>query len=197
MRIGALFAVFVYTILTIFVSIWLLAIGIGYVPEKVAHMWVSLLYTNPQYQLYLLIIGAALLIVSFIFFRISFAGPRKEKQVLFKGDSGEVIISLNSPIESIVKEVASQLKEVVDVKQDSYMWKKTLVIELRVVMLPGVKIKDISEKIQEMIIERIREVVGLDSPVKVKVKVVRLAPRRKELQPEEENIPIPFRNMDV
>ncbi len=197
MKIGALFAVFIYTILAIFVSVVLIFLGLGYIPEPLVHKWVSLLYTNPEYQLYLLIAAISLLVISFIFFRISFSVPRKERQILFKGDSGEVMISLSSPIETVVKEIASQLKEVVDIKQEAYMYKKTLIIELKVVMLPGIKLKEISEKLQEMLINRIREVIGLDTPIKVKVRVIKVSNPRRDSMVDEESVPIPFRNMDV
>ena len=197
MKIGALFAVLVYTILAIFASIWLIAIGLGYVQKDVIVYFVNLAYVHP-YQLYVLSAGIGLLFISFVFFNMAFSGPKRRKQVLFKNSSGEVAINLHSPIENVVKEVASQIKEIVDVRQDSYMFKKSLVIELRVMMKPGVKIKEISEDFQERLISRIKEVIGLDMPIKVKVRVVKvIEPRKRENHTDEENVPIPFRNMDV
>ncbi len=197
MRIGALFAVLVYTILAIFIGVWLIAIGIGYVDEKILIYFVQYLYTQ-EHLFYTFLSGIGLIFISFIFFNMSFGGPRRKKQVLFKNSSGEVAINLHSPVENVVKEVASQIKEIVEVRQDSYMLKKLLVIELRVVMRPGVKIKEISEDLQNRIIERIREVIGIDMPIKVIVRVSRVTePKKKDIDSDDENVPIPFRNMDV
>ncbi len=205
MRIGALFAVFIYTVLSICIGIWLVMLGIGSIglesvrfPKEVLLFWINQLYTNPTYQLYVMIAGIVLLFISFLFWIWTFSGPRRNRQVVFKGDSGEVSVNLASPIEAIVKDVARQNKEVIDVRQESYMWGRTLVIEVRTVMRPNVKIKEISEKMQEMIIERVREVIGLEGPIKVKVRVMKvLEPKKKSHDVREEEVPIPFRNMDV
>ncbi len=205
MRIGALFAVFIYTVLSICIGIWLVMLGIGSIglesvrfPKEVLLFWINQLYANPTYQLYVMIAGIVLLFISFLFWIWTFSGPRRNRQVVFKGDSGEVSVNLASPIEAIVKDVARQNKEVIDVRQESYMWGRTLVIEVRTVMRPNVKIKEISEKMQEMIIERVREVIGLEGPIKVKVRVMKvLEPKKKSHDVREEEVPIPFRNMDV
>ncbi len=205
MRIGALFAVFVYTVLAMFVAIWLIIIGLGALgledlqfPKDLLIFWVDQVYSDPLYQFYVLMAGIGLMLLSFVLWTLSFTPRRREKQVLFRGDGGEVLVNLSSPIEAIVKEVAGQNKEVVDVRQDAYMQGKTLIIEVRVVMRPGVKIKEVSERMQDMIIAKVREIIGLESPVKVRVKVLKVVePKRRMQEPQEEDVPIPFRNMDV
>ncbi len=199
MRIGVLFGVFVYTILAVFVGLIFIGIGVGSIPYELVVFLIDALYENPQYLYIVLGIGIGLIVFSYLCFRWTFGTSVRRKEILFKGPDGEIQISLASPVDAIVKEVSSQIKEIVDVRQESYMLGKTLVIQIRVVMGAQVKIKEISEKIQNMVIERIKDYIGYTDPIKVKVKVVRVQSTRKKTVSEdkEEDIPIPFRNMDV
>ena len=204
---GALFAVFVYSALAIFVALLLIMVGadafglgeyIG-IPPEVVRSGVDLLYSNPTYLSYVFWTGVGLLGLTFLLWGLSFGGPHRDKVVRFKTPSGEIMISLHSPVENIVKEVGKEVKEVIDIRQDSYMLGKALVVDVRAVMKPNVHLKEISERIQDLISERIKEVVGISAPVKVRVKVVKVSePKRPRAQEvSEEEVPIPFRNMDV
>ncbi len=206
MRIGALCAVFVYTIFAIGLGIWLVMLGAGSIglesfqlPKDVVIFWINQLYANPLYQLYVLLLGLGILFISFLFWVWTFSGSRRNRQIFFRSDKGEVSINLASPIEAIIKEVGRQTPEVIELRQESYMLGKELVVEVRAVMRPNVKIKDVSERMQEVIIDRIKEVVGLKGPVKIKVRVVKVAEAKKKVPHNlsEDEVPIPFRNMDV
>ncbi len=204
---GALFAVFVYSALTIFVALLLMmvgaeAIGLGEyigIPQEVVRNGIDLLYSNPTYLSYVFWTGVGLLGLTFLLWGLSFGGPHRDKTVKFKTPSGEIMISLHSPVENIVKEVGKEIKEILEIRQDSYMLGKALVVDVRVVMKPNVHLKEISERIQDLVSERIREIIGISAPVKVRVKVIKVSepkkPRGQEVN--EEEVPIPFRNMDV
>ncbi len=200
MRIGTVFSVIIYAAALILLGIFLIGIATAYIPFRDLTHYISYIYNTPELKLYLGTLGGLLIVLSILLFHIALGHTAREKKIVIKGKDGITQISLYSPVENIVKDVSKELGTIIDSKQDVYKWKKGIRIDVRLAMRPGINIKDVSDTFRSKVIEKVRQVIGIEWPVEVNVFVLKVSDGRKKQATgakAEPNFTVPYREMDV
>jgi uncharacterized alkaline shock family protein YloU len=141
--------------------------------------------------------GVFLIIVSLFIAQVSLGKMQREKTIAFNNPNGQVTVSL-SAIEDFIRRLSSDMTEIKDLRSNVIAGKKGIEINARISLWADSNIPQITENIQEIIKNRIQEMLGIEESIVVKVHVgkilkketKRLSKRQKE---ETEEKVVPFR----
>ena len=144
-------------------------------------------------------VGGALIVLSFVFARIISGGRQKERTIAFDNPAGRVSVSL-SAVEDLVKRLMYKLSEIKEVRLHIIATKRGIEVEARLVLKADVSIPDITAKLQDLVKNKIQEILGIEETVIVRVHVVKIVteenkPKRGKGDAEEEKAeqaPVPF-----
>ena len=199
MKIGTVFSVILYAAIVILFGAFLISIATNYIPYDLLQLYVQYLYGSVELRIYLGVLGGLLIFLSFLLFHVALGPSVREKKVFIKGKDGMTQISLSSPVENIVREVAKELGTITDARQDVYKWKKGIRIDVKLAVKPGVNIRDVSEVFRGKVINKVRGMIGVEGPIEVNVFVWKVADAKKKqsLAKQEPKFTVPYREMDV
>ncbi|TBR18484.1 alkaline shock response membrane anchor protein AmaP [bacterium] len=145
-------------------------------------------------RLILAISGVLLIVISLSFARIILGRFHREKTMSFKTSSGEVTVSLYV-VEDLIRRLTDVLPEIRDLKPDVIATKKGILVNLRVVLNWEVNIHELTEQLQETIKSKIREVLGSDEEIIIRINIAKIISReekeknKKNLGKDEPNVP--------
>ncbi len=142
----------------------------------------------------LMVSGLLLIVISLSFARIILGRFHTEKTISFKTSSGEVTVSL-FVVEDLIRRLTDVLPEIRDLKPDVLRQKKGILVNLRVVLNWEVNIHELTEQLQEIIKSKIREVLGSDDEIIIRINIAKIISReekeknKKNLGKDEPNVP--------
>ena len=131
------------------------------------------------------IIGGLLISISILYVAHLLGGIfKKEKGILFNGESGVTTVSF-SAIEDIIKRAGSQFLDIREIKPRVVVKRKGLDVSLNVVFYSGVSIPELTERMQSSIRDQLRDMLGIEGEIKVKIHIVKIIEKtKKELKKE-------------
>ena len=141
--------------------------------------------------------GALFILLSLIFARIISGARQKERTIAFDNPSGRVSISLIA-MEDMVKRLILKEPEIKEGRPNIIATKKGLDIEARLVLKADVNIPEVTARLQDLIKDKIQEMIGIEETVTVKIHVVKItseenkSKRSKTDYPEKPETNIPF-----
>ncbi len=166
--------------------------------DEVFH-YLILIYEDPVINL--ITIGSSLLVVlfSFLFARIVYGSQQKEKNIAFDNPSGRVSVSLGA-VEDLVRRMIQKVEEVKEVRPSIIASKKGIEIESRLVLRSDVNIPQMTSRLQDMVKNKIQEILGIEESVHVRIHIVKIineqpkakAKKKIEEKKEEEEPAVPF-----
>ena len=167
------------------------------IPIEDINYYLQIAYTSDDVRLVIGLAASALILISFILERIIADYQQKERTIAFDNPAGRVLISLYA-VEDLVRRVLYKIPEIKDVKPKIVATKRGIEISVRLILKADVNIPDLTLKLQELIKNKIQEILGVDETVIVRIHVVKIVgeetrPKRKEdAQEKTETAPIPF-----
>ncbi|MDP8216501.1 MAG: alkaline shock response membrane anchor protein AmaP [Candidatus Kaelpia imicola] len=124
-------------------------------------------------------VGTALIVLVIALLNFVWSGAAAEKNIAFKTDYGEVLVSL-SAIEDYVRKIMRDDPDVRDLRSKVTVRKRGLVISLKAAMLSEINIPSVTEKIQSELRSKVQEMLGMEEPVIVKVFISKIGEKDKK-----------------
>lgn len=159
--------------------------------------YLQLLASDLQLKIIVGLAGLLFILLSLIFARIISGARQKERTIAFDNPSGRVSISLIA-MEDMVKRLILRESEVKEGRSNIIATKKGLDIEARLVLKADVNIPEVTSRLQNLIKDKIQEMIGIEETVTVKIHVVKISveeskfKRSKSDYPEKTETNIPF-----
>jgi uncharacterized alkaline shock family protein YloU len=141
------------------------------------------------------VVGAILVVLVTMLLNFVWSGVAAEKNIAFKTEYGEVLVSL-SAIEDYVRKIMRDDPDIRDLRSKVTARKRGLVISLKAAILSEINIPSITEKIQSELRRKVQEMLGMEEPVMVKVFITKIGEkeRKKKLkQGAEQEVVPPYR----
>jgi len=160
--------------------------------------YLNVVYKDPLLGMIIVAVSGAMIVLSLIFARVITGGKQQEKTIAFDNPSGRVSVSLTA-VEDLVRRLMYKVPEIKEVRPSIIASKKGLEIESRLILRSDVNIPEMTSRLQELIKNKVQEILGLDETVTVRIHIVKIIAehtkgKQKEVpQEEQETKPtIPF-----
>ena len=148
---------------------------------------------NPSSALILILVSVLIILISVSFTQSVLGKMQREKNIAFVTPSGEVSVAL-AALEDLIKRIALQVPEIKSLRPDVVVGKKGFTVNLRLDLRSETGIPDLTERLQELVKNKIREVLrGVDEPITVKIHVAKIVSaedkKKSDFEPKEPAIP--------
>ncbi len=159
--------------------------------------YLEVLASDLQLRIIVGLTGLLFVLLSFIFAQIISGARQKERTIAFDNPAGRVSISLIA-MEDMVKRLMLREPEVKEGRPNIIATKKGLDIEARLVLKADVNIPEMTARLQDIIKEKIQDMIGIEETVTVRIHVVKLISdetkqkRGKSDYPDKPETGIPF-----
>ncbi len=139
------------------------------------------------------LVGALIILIGFVFSQIMFSRMKREKTIAFQTPSGEVLVALNA-VEDLIRKLTGDIEGIKEARPNVIASKKGIEINLRLALNADVHIPEFTGKIQDLIKEKIQEILGIDEAIIVKIFVTKIAIKEgHKKKKEDEETTVPFR----
>ncbi len=195
MRVFTLFGLVFNTVFFIFVALLLFGFAANFItPLYIFNLLVEA-QGSFQTRAIITLIGTLILLISASFAQSVIGKMQREKNIAFSTTTGKIIITL-AALEDLIKRLALQLPEVKNLRPNVVVRKKDIVVNLRIDLRSENNIPELTEKLQELVKNKIRDMLrGIDEPILVNIHVAKivLTEDKKKKEPEATESPaIPF-----
>ena len=159
--------------------------------------YLNVIYSDTHVRTIVGGVGGALIFLSFIFARVISGGRQKERTIAFDNPSGRVSVSLGA-VEDLVKRLMYRLPEIKEARLHIIATKKGIDVEARLVLKADVNIPEITSRLQELVRNKIQEILGIEETVVVRIHVIKIvseenrAKRKGEAEEKVESTTVPF-----
>ena len=165
-------------------------------PQSIKYINDLLIYTQTSLSVRLIIglSGLLLILISFSFAQLILGRLQREKTIAFSNPTGQVTISL-AAVEDLIKRVTSGIYEIKEIKPNVIAGKKGIEVGVRLVLKSEANIPDLTSQLQDLIKNKIQEILGIEEQIIVKIHVAKIVSfeererRKKELVRDEHTIP--------
>ncbi len=197
MKLRAKFFLVLFGVILVVLSIFLILYTWGVVDQSdIQCLYSSIERFIPVKILYTSIGGITII---FVILSLNFvwAGMEAERNIAFKTEHGEVLITL-SAIEDYIRRFLKEKPDIRDVRvkviAKKIARKKGLVVAVKTAVASEIKLPQLTEGLQEDLKKKIQEMLGLEEPITIKVYISKIGEKKKKGKEEEneEFIP-PFR----
>lgn len=150
---------------------------------------------NLQSRLVLGLVSTLIVLISVSFAQSVLGKMQREKNIAFPTPAGEVSIALVA-VEDLIRRLVIQVPEIKNLRPDVVVGKKGISVNLRVDLRSETNIPDLTERLQELVKNKIRDMLrGIDEPILVKIHVAKIISSEDKKKPEletKESPSIPF-----
>ncbi|MEK6567393.1 MAG: alkaline shock response membrane anchor protein AmaP [Candidatus Omnitrophota bacterium] len=193
MRTFTLFGLVLNMVFFIFFALGLLGLAFNIVTPLMVFNIFTEISRNPNSALILSLISALIILISVSFTQSVIGKMQREKNIAFTTPSGEVSIAL-AALEDLIKRIALQVPEVKSLRPDVVVGKKGFTVNLRLDLRSETSIPELTERLQELVKNKIREILrGIDEPIVVKIHVAKIVSgeekKKSDSEPKEPAIP--------
>ncbi len=187
MKLRAKFVLLMFGLFYLVIGVFMVLYALDFISQQDLSFILSEFEQLIPLKLLVGLVGAVLIVFVFALLNFVWSGVAAEKNIAFKTEYGEVLVSL-SAIEDYVRKIMRDDPDVRDLRSKVTVRKRGLVISLKAVMLSEVNIPSITEKIQSELRSKVQEMLGMEEPVIVKVFISKIGEkdRKKKLKQGEE-----------
>ena len=164
---------FFYTLVFFVVAALFIIVAMNIIPQEAVFDGISAIYASNNTRLILGIAGALLLFISIMVVQLTMGKIQREKTIAFENPDGQVTISLTA-IEDFIKRALKQLPEVKELRPSVKAGKKGIKIINRVTLFSDINIPETTEKIQNIVKNRVQDMLGVEEPIDIRVHVVKI-----------------------
>jgi uncharacterized alkaline shock family protein YloU len=166
--------------------------------EEISY-FLALAYDSKNICILIIASSLALVFLSFLLSRIIIGVQKKERTIAFENPAGRVSISL-SALEDMVKRNVLRVSDVKEIKSIIRASKKGIDVTCRLILKAEGNIPETTLRIQELIKNRVQEILGLEENVTVKLHIAKIfSQSENDKNPKEEEssdfsgISVPFK----
>lgn len=187
LRVGA----FIYVSLVLSISCLILFYVFGLFDVQYVLDYISIYNLTEEYQLTVGIVVGLLMVLTIVFYRVFLMNIQQDKVIAFDNPSGRVSVSLLA-LEDLIKRKIKNVYEVRDVKTKiRAAGRKGLQVKITLIMRAEGHIPDITANVQDIVKNKIQDVIGLDEDVNIYVYIGKIIPdethARRDQEEKEEN----------
>ncbi|MDP1853880.1 MAG: alkaline shock response membrane anchor protein AmaP [Candidatus Omnitrophota bacterium] len=167
---------FYVTALTIF-GLLMITLSFHWLEVRDIAAALDFLYNNTYNSRLILALAGILLIILTMFFAQILTGKlQKERTIAWNNPNGQVTIALTA-VEDLIKRLTSTVGEIKESRSDVVAGKKgELNIDVRIILRSETNIQELTSNLQEMIKNKIQEILGLEEAITVRVHVAKIIP---------------------
>ncbi|HDI46102.1 MAG TPA: alkaline shock response membrane anchor protein AmaP [Candidatus Omnitrophica bacterium] len=197
MKLRAKFFLVLFGVMLVALGIFLILYTWGVVDQSdIQRLYSGIERFIPIKILYTLI-GVITIIFVMLSLNFVWAGMEAERNIAFKTEHGEVLITL-SAIEDYIRRFLKEKPDIRDVRvkviAKKIARKKGLVVAVKTAVTSEIKLPQLTESLQEDLKKKIQEMLGLEEPITIKVYISKIGERKKKEKEEEgEEFVPPFR----
>lgn len=169
------FYVTVLTIVSLLIIILMGSLSLHWLSVQDITPALEFIYNNTYNSgLILALAGGLLMILTFFFAQILTGKMQTEKTIAWNNPNGQVTIAL-SAVEDLIKRLTAQIPEIKESRSDVVAGKKgELNVDLRIILRSETNIQELTGGLQEMIKNKVQEILGLEEAITVKVHVAKI-----------------------
>ena len=179
MKLRAKFVLLVFGLFYLAIGIFMVLYALDFISQYDLNFILAELGQIISLKLLLGLIGAISVMLVIALLNFVWSGVASEKNIAFKTEYGEVLVSL-SAIEDYVRKIMRDDPSIRDLRSKVMVRKRGLVISLKAVMLSEINIPSVTEKIQSELRDKVQEMLGMEEPVVVKVFITKIGEKEKK-----------------
>jgi uncharacterized alkaline shock family protein YloU len=186
--------VLLYVSLVLFLSCFILLVIFGVIDlPKINYFFYTMTHIE-NLRIAWASIAGALIVINFAFFKIYTVNVHRDKTIAFDNPSGRVVVSLFA-LEDLIKRTVIRNTLVRDCKPSVVVTNKGLQIKIKIALQADVNIPETALEIQNLIVRKVQDVIGITEPISVFIVVGRIVvdqPKDKSGGSEKLEPNIPF-----
>jgi uncharacterized alkaline shock family protein YloU len=164
---------FFYTLVFLGVGCGLIALSFNIITLEEITNAIEYTYALPNIRVVMGAIGSLLIIYSLMAVQIALGNLQREKTIAFENPSGRVTISL-SAIEEFIRRTATHISEIKELRADVTASKKGINVTNKIVVYSDANIPDTTERVQNILKNKIQEMLGIEEPINIKVHITKI-----------------------
>lgn len=140
------------------------------------------MYNNINSRIALATGGISVILLSILFAQIISARHEREKTIAFNNPSGQVTITLFA-VEDLIRKIGQELPQIKDIRPDVIATKKRgIQVNIRLVLKSETNIPEFTAQLQEIVKNRIQEILGVDEQIVVKIHVAKILTQQEKIK---------------
>jgi uncharacterized alkaline shock family protein YloU len=164
----------------------LISYSLGYITPQTIDELIQHLPTELNIRLIIGMIGAGIIVLSLAIMQLAFGAKKKEKSISFENPNGEVTVSL-SAIEDFVRRLGGEFNEIQEIRPTAQVKKDGLMIACKTYLLQDLSIPEITQKIQDTVISRVKKLLGNQENLRVRIDVIKIIEKGKASKKKRED----------
>ncbi|HIE35757.1 MAG TPA: alkaline shock response membrane anchor protein AmaP [Candidatus Omnitrophica bacterium] len=188
--------VLVYCLISLFLGVSFLGFALNLIDLNLITEYLEKnILLDPYSRIILGLIGILILLFCLRCLQLIFYRLTKEKSINFSSEHGEVSVIV-SAIEDLIKKLLEEKKEFSHIKPKVILRKKGIEIIIRGDLASEVNIVEFTKEVQEKVKDKLYAFLGEEKVINVRVEIRKIvfAGKKKEGEEEEKELEIPFRN---
>lgn len=195
-RMAVLFSVTV----GLFLGCFLVMFSLEWVKVDEVIRLTQLVYVDQNLRYGAMALGAFILLIHFLIYRIFSVNVHRDKIIAFDNPAGRVTVSLGA-LEDLIHRLLREVPEVKDSNTRIVAAGRGVNIRTKLVLVVDVDIPGLTSRVQDMIKNKIQDIIGIDENIEVSIyvgKILLPAIKKKiktkissftEKEPEQRNVP--------
>lgn len=195
MRFFTVLGIIFYTAILFLIAGTLIVFALNWLPVQDITNLLEYIQLSQNSRIITGLLGILLILISISFAQLILGRLQREKTIAFNNPSGQVTISL-SAVEDLIKRITGGIPEIKEIRPDVIAGKRGIEVNLRLVLKSEANIPDLTGQLQEMIKNKVQEILGVEEEILVKIHVAKIVSseesQRKKKESEREEPSIPF-----
>lgn len=188
MKLFTRLAILFYVTIVLFLGCFLLAFVFNWLSLDVIFSFLAIIYIDDTMRLVLGIAAGILLLANFSFYQFFSVNAHREKIIAFYNPYGRVTVSLFA-IEDLVRGMILKFPEIKEARASiKALKKKGLRIRVRLILRGEVNIPEMTERIQELVQNRVQDIIGITDPVTVEIYIGKFSLEKTSGKKEKEEL---------
>jgi hypothetical protein len=159
------------------------------------------LQNNIQSRIILGLSGLVLILISLSFAQVILGRFESEKTLAFINTTGEITTIALTAVEDILKQSASVISEIKELRPDVIASKRGIIINLRVTLNTETNLRDLTARLSDLVKSELHDVLGFEENVIMRTHIAKITSKeereRKKGEIEQKRNPtVPFSNYE-
>lgn len=188
------FTFFIYVIVTLFFGLLLVGISLNIISIPAFMFFIQQnLLKDMTTQIVTTAVGSLIVLVCLRHIESLIYRKQNDRTITFESPDGKVSITL-SAIEDMIKKILEAKSELVHIRPKVIHKKKLVKVIVKSNLLSETNILDLTRDIQEVIKEKLQNILGKEREISVDIAIRKILSRGKKGSKDEFEPEVPFRN---
>ncbi len=175
-----------YMTIVMVVGCFFLLLSLKWIKLGSLVMILQTIYTQDRLRLIIGITAGVILFKNFLYYQLLSMNLGR-KTIAFDNPSGRVSVSL-SALEDLIRRTINKFPEVKQSKSNVVTSKKGLRVTVKLILRSGRNIPELTSRIQDLVQNKVHEMIGISEPVNVTVYISKIVPDKDSDRDSSEKI---------